>query len=64
MLVSASAAAGSESVKPGLDPGGENIPGLVADTGLDPLRGLEPVEEKAEPPEGLEVGRLAELGLL
>lgn len=59
--MSASTAAKSDSAEPGLDPEGERTPGLVADIGLDPVRGLEPDDERGQM---LEAGRLAELGLL
>lgn len=58
MLVSASTVARSESAEPGLDPGGERTPGLVADMGL------EPADERGQTQERLEAGRLAEPGLL
>lgn len=64
MLVSASTAARSESTEPGLDPGGERTPGLVADMGLELVSGLEPVDKSVQAQEWLETRRLAELGLL
>lgn len=59
--MSASIAAKSESAEPGLDPEGDRTPGLVKDMGLEPVRGLEPADERGKM---LEAGRLAELGLL
>lgn len=64
MLVSASIAARSDSAEPGLGPGGERTPGLVADMGLEPVWGLEPADERGLTQERLEAGRPAELGLL
>lgn len=64
MLVSASTVARSESAEPGLDPGWEKSPGLVADMGLEPVWGLELAEERGRTQERLEAGRLAEPGRL
>ena len=46
MLVSASTAARSESEEPGLDPGGERTPDLVADMGLEPVHALKPSDDR------------------
>lgn len=63
MLVSAATVV-SESEEPGLDPGGDKTPGLVAVMGLEPVRGLAPANKRGQTKERVEGGSLAEAALL
>lgn len=61
-LVSAATVARCGSAEPGLDPGADKTPGMVAVVGVEQVRGLEPDESLTR--ERLGGGSLAEAALL
>lgn len=64
MLVSLSCVGRSESAEPGLDPGGDKTPGLVAIVGLEEVWGLESANKCGQTIEWLVKGCLDEAVLL